>query len=391
MIDLKRGESDFIQIGRGIAVMIVLLFHYTSRIPYEIMGSSTPPVIEEHIGKIGVNIFFIISGYLISKTLDRSANLGAFYARRVSRLWPLYVFACVFVFVFASVFAPPVILSGHNTFYNVRPTLLDLFSNFFFLNDATVSVDGAYWSIVAEVKFYFWLGIFAVLFRKNYIKAFCWAAIALSVLDFSILAFTSSQVADYGGKLRPLSMLLHGVFISEYLPFFALGAVMQRGERYQFIAPLAALALFYAVTTISEDNDFVATQDLQFLVLLGGLLALDRLLLAGKVFIWIGDYSYAIYLFHQVVGLTIIKMLTPRTGIDVAIVLALAFVVALSAAASWAVEWRFRRPLTQLLERAFAVIGLDRLPILTGEGEPAPAPVPVRREPAAALDSVPGG
>ncbi|HVW93059.1 MAG TPA: acyltransferase [Devosia sp.] len=387
MIDLKREQSDFIQIARGIAIFIVAYYHYTTRIPYDVLGSSVAPALPEHIGKLGVHIFFVISGFLISKTLDRSQSIAGFYARRISRLWPLYAFACVFVFLFVNIFPPPVVLSGPKQFYDVHPTVLDLLSNLVFLNDTTVSVDGAYWSVVVEVKFYFWLAVFAALFRRDFVRVFAWTAIALSAIDFAITGFAPDAM-QAAGPLHVLSRALHGVFLSQYLPFFALGAVLQRGERYQFLAPLAMLAAFSAIAVVAEDHEFVAMQDMRFLLILGLLLAADRLLLAGRVFIWIGDYSYALYLFHQMIGLTVMKMLTPYIGIDPAIGGAIVVVTLIAFASSKALEWRFRKQFTGAFEWLFGLIGLDRIRLDTsdripeepsGEASEATAPAGLKR------------
>jgi len=380
MVDIKREQSDFIQIARGIAIFVVAYYHFTTRIPYDVLGSPTPPALPEHIGKLGVHIFFVISGYLISKTLDRSQSLAGFYARRISRLWPLYAFACVFVFAFVAIFTPPVVMSGPKQFYDVHPTFLDLLSNLVFLNDATVSVDGAYWSIVVEVKFYFWLGIFAALFRRDFVRVFAWTAIALSAIDFAIVGFAPQAMQD-AGVLHMLGRVLHGVFLSQYLPFFALGAMLQREERYQYIAPLAMLAIFSAIAVVAEDHEFVALEDMRFLLVLGLALAADRLLFAGRVFVWIGDYSYALYLFHQMVGLTLMRMMTPYIGINAAIGAALLIVTAIAFVASQALEWRFRRQFTAWFERLFSLVGLDRIHIdtaerATGDAERAPADAP---------------
>lgn len=381
MIDPKREQSDFIQIARGVAIFIVAYYHYTIRVPFDVLGASMPPLLPEHIGKIGVHIFFIISGFLISKTLDRSQSIAGFYARRISRLWPLYAFACVFVFVFVHIFSPPVVPDGPKQFYDVSPSIVDLLSNFVFLNDATMSVDGAYWSIVAEVKFYFWFGLFAALFRRDFVKVFAWAAIALAALDFAVLTFVPEAMQEHG-PFRVLNLALHGVFIAQYLPFFALGAVLQRAERYQLIAPLTMLVAVSAISVIAEDHEFVAIEDMRFLLVLGLILAADRMLFAGRVFVWVGDYSFSLYLFHQMVGLTLIKMLTPYIGMDTSIVVAIAVVILIAFAASKAFEWRFRRQFTELFERLFSLVGLDRIRIDTVQGPEAEARPAAELEPA---------
>lgn len=61
MLDASE-KNRFIEIWRGIAVLVVVHFHFTGRLPSEALGSATPASFGNDIGKIGVYIFFVISG-----------------------------------------------------------------------------------------------------------------------------------------------------------------------------------------------------------------------------------------------------------------------------------------------------------------------------------------
>ena len=70
---------------RAIAITLVLIDHFTPGFPYHRGGKWL-----EIIGNHGVNIFFVLSGYLITSKLleERSISLGRFYVRRFFRLMP---------------------------------------------------------------------------------------------------------------------------------------------------------------------------------------------------------------------------------------------------------------------------------------------------------------
>ncbi|HTY41268.1 MAG TPA: acyltransferase [Thermoanaerobaculia bacterium] len=83
---------------RGVAILLVLLFHFQGARPPGFPKLLTYPMI---LGWSGVDLFFVLSGFLITRIListRRAANyFSAFYARRVLRIFPLY-FVAVFLF-----------------------------------------------------------------------------------------------------------------------------------------------------------------------------------------------------------------------------------------------------------------------------------------------------
>ena len=140
--------------------------------------------------------------------------------------------------------------------------------------------------------------------------------------------------------------------------------------------PLLALnVLLAAVQTalvVASNAAFDAAATVRFLLVFTGVLALDAALLRSRLFLFLGHYSYALYLFHQMIGLTIVAALAPRLGIDAAAAIAFAAALALAVTSSWAAEWRFREPVYRALRALFARVGLDAVPV--GDGEPGSRP-----------------
>jgi len=364
-----------IEIMRGLAVLVVVIYHYTTRLPPEAFGVTEAPAIVTNLGKIGVYIFFVISGYLIAQSLEKSGSLGAFYAKRVARIWPLFAFASVVVFVAMKLADPPVVLTGPYQFYEESRSIGDLAGSIFLLRDLGFEwSDGAYWSILAEMKFYFLVGLFAAVFKSRFVDVFAVFAVLVCGLDFALMLLSADAVGGPVGiaDFDLISKLLHGFLISSYLPLFALGMMLYKGRLDAMFSAIVVLSLVSTMFDVAGDDRLELARDVPFLLLLAAALFLDRILLASRVFLWLGRYSYSIYLFHQMIGLTIIKAVAPSIGINAAVVFALSCVLVIACTASWLVEWRFYRRMVDLLNAAFRLIALDRVGVAT----PAPQPLP---------------
>jgi peptidoglycan/LPS O-acetylase OafA/YrhL len=348
-------KNDFIQVWRGIAAFLVIYFHLSARVPSEYLGMDSGPSLIFYSGKVGVLIFFVISGYLIVQSLQYSRNLASFYAKRISRLWPLFALAAILIFLFIQFVEPPIVPSGPKKFFTDPPTVLDLAGNIFFLNDLGFRwVDGVFWSILVELKFYMWIGLLAALSPRNFVRYFALAAIALSSLEF--------VVSLSGAPALVLArQALNGMFVAHYLSFFAIGALLVTRRNPELLVLLIGIALVQTREEIVSDADFALAPTIVFVLALAALVTLDRILLRSRIFLTIGDYSYSWYLFHQMIGLSIIKLTSTWLGYDPALAIALMATFALSVAASWTAEWRFRDPVYRLLCALFGKLGLDRV------------------------------
>src|SRR5215216_4400368 len=88
---------------RGCAILLVLLFHFTTRAPYPPDGMSMSIQATFGLGWSGVDLFFVLSGFLITGLLiDAKGSAGyfkIFYARRALRILPLYYGTLLVMFV----------------------------------------------------------------------------------------------------------------------------------------------------------------------------------------------------------------------------------------------------------------------------------------------------
>ena len=173
-----------IDLFRAVAILMVIGFHYLSR--------WTPPRFEinfypygnffaENVlfanGSLGVDFFFIISGFVIALTLESCRNFFDFFVRRVARLLPAMIVCSLLTIIIVRLFIPVSIFQESASLWNLLPswTFTDpyIWSK---VLPVTSHIDGAYGTLVVEVKFYFWAACIYFLRKEKFllnIFAFC--------------------------------------------------------------------------------------------------------------------------------------------------------------------------------------------------------------------------
>lgn len=348
----KRVEA--IDVFRGIAIVMVVLFHYTSRLPPEALGITGDPPVPVSFGWIGVYFFFVLSGYCIFLTLERSATVSLFLARRFSRIYPAFLAAVLLLFAFQFVGHLPSVPEAH--YRAVAPGLVDVALNLMFLGEMGEWVNGSFWSIAAEVKFYALIAILALLIadRVRLSIVFTWLSIGMALVWASALWLQ-------GGSTDPMSAqsLLKFLTIGPYLPFFALGILgRQRMLGATWTGPYAIVTTLISANVIwlmtyssGASSDLVApTLDAGVFLLLTGLFwwfvsgrHVPQVPLLSPVLARIGFISYSWYLIHETLGYSILLALDPVMPAYVALALSIASTLALAWGFSAIFEWRFRK------------------------------------------------
>lgn len=151
-------------------------------------------------GFLGVELFFIISGFVIYFSLQKS--LKEYVVGRAVRLLPLFWFSCTFVYVLTHFFA-----KGSPVSFPVY--LL----NMLVLTDGGVAhmVDSVYWTLTVEIIFYAGIGIFTALFGMRKLEYFYAAWLVVS-----LMAFATGHEATLVAKL----------LLVRYAPYFAFGGLL---------------------------------------------------------------------------------------------------------------------------------------------------------------------
>ena len=157
---------------RGIAAMSVLLAHYTT-VYQTIYGNHEVLIYFQH-GGLGINLFFMISGFVIYLSLGKAKTSLDFIVGRFSRLYPTYWIAIGLTFTIVALFGlPGQAVSLRNALINL--TMIEPWFS-------VPYVDGVYWTLAVELAFY---AIMLILYMNNLLKkievlAVGWLAIIYS-------------------------------------------------------------------------------------------------------------------------------------------------------------------------------------------------------------------
>lgn len=285
---MMSSRNQIIDAYRGIAILGVMAFHYTLRWP-EICGYSAEYSEVFRLGRYGVPLFFVVSGLVITMTVLRSENALQFGVRRAARLYPAFVAAAVFTFLVMRFFGPERFqFSAWDLLASLTMDARALGANY---------IDGAYWSLAVELKFYLCVALARLLLKDRF-----WMGI-LAVAVLSAL---------------PLGSTWAYVLIAEWWPYLLLGMsgwylIYEHRKREGIALGVASVLLYILHRPEGLLVDFL----IWFLAL--AMLVLLKVSpswapLPVRWLAWIGSISYSLYLLHQNLGVTLIGRLT-RIGV----------------------------------------------------------------------------
>lgn len=328
---------------RGVAALMVVGFHFLDRGPrVGVMPASPAEALGSVFayGYLGVHLFFLISGYVILMTAQRSTP-RTFIASRVSRLVPAFWIGAALTTLVA--FAIGVAA--------YQPTLKQFALNLSLVPEriGVVPIDGVYWSLAVEIQFYAWvlLALAAGVLRHVERLILIWLAIAL--VERVLLPSWTIQ----------LWLCTH------WAPLFAAGMLFHQ-LRHQGGTPLrwALLALAMSMAAVNAWSEAArvtpeSRPDLMPAIAAGAVVVFFVLFLAIQVGwfrlrprAWItlaAALSYPLYVVHQNIG----YMLSTRLGeIGVGATLGLVLTFAGVLALSWLINRWIERPLARPLRRA---------------------------------------
>lgn len=176
---------------RGVAVLIVMLAHGSVRL--------FPGYLTYRGGWLGVEIFFVLSGFLITGLLLKERlksgriSLTSFWTRRTLRIWPLY-YAVLLLYVFvlpqfdSSLFARVYVSEGEPGWEQYRSALWSFFvflQNYVAVTSEAHLVLGIFWSLAIEEHFYLFWPLLVTFLKPRYIGP---AAVGVLVVSFGCRA-----------------------------------------------------------------------------------------------------------------------------------------------------------------------------------------------------------
>jgi peptidoglycan/LPS O-acetylase OafA/YrhL len=281
---------------RGLAALAVVLYHYTFGYT-QVVGNHMPGLdLIATDGHFGVYLFFIISGFVIFMTLERSAKAIDFSVSRFARLWPPYL-------VCAALTSLLIVVMHFNPHHL---TVGDALLNVLMMNKVigNVSIDLSYWTLTYEVLFY--AGA-AIIFFGLKIKRIEWACLAWLGLSFI------ARVSSFDERHARVGVLL-GV---SFCHFFVLGMMIYLiSQRRNSWLTMTTAILAFAMNLFGPSYNPGSIKLWQFM-LLTGLFALVVWLVAERKIrflnvaplLFLGEISYSLYLVHQIAGYWVIRHL----------------------------------------------------------------------------------
>jgi peptidoglycan/LPS O-acetylase OafA/YrhL len=289
---------------RGIAILLVLLTHLFS---YSMMGKPWTGVAAIVMratvpGWLGVDLFFVLSGFLITGILVDSRQdihyFRNFYARRALRILPLYLLVLLILGIFYTHSAPFVILS-----LLFSANMADLFGV------TVVSGGAALWSLAVEEHFYL---IFPWVIRFADRRALTWIAMSICAFEPLLRFLFRSVVNDvYFYSWFRFDGLAWGALIALYVRsgWFTTGrAVAVAGIAVLFSLTAAILGspagLFHRATGLGAAFEFTVPQIAFAAAVLfavaksgSGITAPFR----WRTLTLFGDLSYCMYVTHNII------------------------------------------------------------------------------------------
>lgn len=344
-----RGDRDLsLDVIRGVAIILVLGWHLNGAPSGNfIFDALRAP--GSTFGWVGVDLFFVLSGFLIGRLVLQEARATAsfdaksFLSRRVLRLWP-----AVYVYLLAQLIARD------------KPWDTFLLQNLFHVQNYTGSSLAHLWSLAVEEHFYLVLALGSPILLKGGPRL-AWSLFgvmlaALVARDVAVAAGISSTAIQSQTQFRA-DALAFGVLLATWSIYWPESFYRARDARWLWMLLVAVgVALLCAIPKESYLGNTVGytvayLTSGAFLLALYQLKALRRLKWFASLIALIGLYSYSMYIWHLVPA-RILKMIADKVDIeqpDLVLIASYAGAICAGAVMYHLVEWPMMRMRDRLL------------------------------------------
>ena len=282
---------------RGIAILIVLV--------HNLRGLDFPPFsLITNYGWMGVDLFFVLSGFLITgillDTKPAQHYFRNFYARRGLRIWPLYFAVLLFMFVLVPLLRPQ---DATELFQRSYPW----WSYPFFLQNFLVAAPalavgplGVSWSLAVEELFYLVWPFFVRYLSMERLQIVAWVVLLGS--PGLRIAFLTRHWIIYSNPFCRLDGLMAGALLAMLVrkAGFAPGRLVKAAWVVFLVAvPAAITTAAYGVMWVTFSMAAAASAAFVYLGLFEANAGF-RALLMNRFLIYTGTISYALYLLHKI-------------------------------------------------------------------------------------------
>jgi peptidoglycan/LPS O-acetylase OafA/YrhL len=300
---------------RGLAILLVMGYHYFSFMP---------------VGWVGVDLFFVLSGFLITGKLTIALGnpnyFSGFYIRRLLRILPLYYFILIFFFLLVPFLFPGMVTSSYQTLIKNQSYYWTFTANWFIAKNGWPdnTILGPFWSLSCEMQFYLiWPLVLLILFRKREWILYSLSGIVIFAIGFRLIAYPGT-VFNYimlPARIDAFAMgaLLYFIIRNGYSPWL---------RKWVWGIMLVCLLMvlwfmfhfriFWALYGFYESTIGYTLNAVFWACFMGGILQMKgwgQQIFKSKLLVSLGKYSYGIYLLHMPVKVLLFKWLERNFGI----------------------------------------------------------------------------
>jgi peptidoglycan/LPS O-acetylase OafA/YrhL len=323
---------------RGIAALMVVFFHFSMHRPEANLGLK--------LGITGVDLFFMISGFVIFMSLQKVSNGTEFIINRVSRLYPTYWAAVTFTFALI-IFRDNSLTKQAFVQYAGNMTMFQFYLGI-------PNLDGPYWTMTVEMLFYIFILCLYWLKLLKHIEL-----IGIGLCLFAIVScyfFFDRRMIKLFINLFPLAKFI-ALFVAGIIFYKIYTERAKLALRYSTLVCCLAcqLALFSFAGPSSKFISFPEYCSMIVLYFVLFVLFVNNGLgfIVNKVTLFLGKISFALYLIHQFVSLAfIIPLVVYKLNVNfwvATIFINLPIVICIAAFITYKIEVPFGRLMKEKL------------------------------------------
>jgi peptidoglycan/LPS O-acetylase OafA/YrhL len=289
---------------RGIAAMMVLVHHFFFFKDSSYLANIDIYQKYTEYGQHGVSLFFVLSGFVITRILINTRNnpkyFKTFYRRRVLRILPLYYLYLLFVFFFM-----PIILNSQFVNFKLQLPYYLYMQNFLDVLGIKASGPGHYWSLAIEEHFYLiWPLVIYLVQPKHLWKIFGFSIVIIFIIRYIMLSnglpinhFTFTRfdqllfgaalsLLEYNGFFKNKKAAAYFIIIG--LLIFPIAEIIYLFQKYFFLAKEMVKTTMLALFFFSVIGYLVTSKERTII----------NRILSSKILQYLGKISYGLYIWH---------------------------------------------------------------------------------------------